>query len=437
MVDQDDKSLQAYLIQHRFPEKKYGGSLARYLLELQSTGEAVIANIECAGLHLQSSEDLTIKIDFVSSPIASFVHLELQLYPIAPTQSALDVERHEKERVSVAFSTYDNDSHGRYHNRTPFEYKSNLGNQPPNGPFDFSNQLLSFEYHKGDHQNVKVPSLHKNMTPADQLYFSWRAKTCTRFGFGIAAELPAKRHYIQRFAEMIDKMIQDGSTMNVVARPVSVVRGVSWPWFAAVPSPVPESYFPWLKPFKHGDPSSILEIRPNGDPELWPLYIKLAFAKRAKGWIKSGLEGGIDFTKVPDPLQIGRLDQVVKFRDEREYLAHILIGYLYEEFHSTQTLKTYLNGLHQCRIMVQDTIDVPRYLLLLNIRPPRVTDRAQAAEGFGLPEEGERVSINIRYNNMDQVWTGKVRSVPPSDGCQRGRHSRGGRDNSEDRSHLV
>jgi predicted RNA-binding protein len=376
------------------------------LLKLQSRAPGVLCNISSGPHSLRSGTDFTIKFELVPSPIGSYFMLELSLYSPPKNATAEQQQRNKDERMYAIFSTYDPEG-DRYANRRPYNYTSKDNNTPPAGPLSFSQQLYDVCYSTGDAREFRE-LLWTNTEAGKQICFSWRSIRCHKFAFSrpLQGLSNASVQAARTFRQLIDHLLSaQRPRIMVVAKPVNVVPRVYWPWFAAIPAPVPESYWPWLYP-PNVDPGEVMQFPPNRPFERSTQYVDVALAKREKGWWNASQP----VTSLPSPLEIAHLDSTFRFLDPRQYVAYVLGAHGYEEVHAKGDLERWFNGRHTCDVFPETASrDRPRYMVLLNIRPPR---KNADAETTALPEAGERVDINITLGLAQQTWTGRVVRIP-------------------------
>lgn len=376
------------------------------LLKLQSRAPGVLCNISSGPHSLRSGTDFTIKFELVPSPIASYFMLELSLYSPPKNATAEQQQRNKDERMYAIFSTYDPEGE-RYADRRPYNYTSKDNNVPPAGPLSFSPQLKDVCYSTGEAREFRE-LLWGSTEPEKQICFSWRSVRCHKLAFSrpLQGLCPSSVQAAQTFRLVIDHLLSaQQPRIMVVAKPVNVVPRVYWPWFAAIPAPVPESYWPWLYP-PNVDPGEVMQFPPNRPFERSTEYADVALAKREKGWWNASQR----VTTLPSPLEIARLDSTFRYLDPRQYVAYVLGAHGYEELHSKGDLERWFNGRHSCDVFPETASrDRPRYMVLLNIRPPR---KNAEAETTALPEAGERVDINITLGLAQQTWTGRVVRIP-------------------------
>ena len=376
------------------------------LLKLQSRAPGVLCNISCGPHSLRSATDFTIKFELVPSPIGSCFMLELSLYSPPKNATAEQQQRNKDERMYAIFSTYDPEGE-RYADRVPYNYTSKDNNVPPAGPLSFSQQLHDVCYSTGDAREFEE-LLWANTEAGKQICFSWRSVRCHRFAFSRPTEglSSASVQAARTFRQLIDHLLSaQRPRIMVVAKPVNVVPRVYWPWFAAIPAPVPESYFPWLFP-PNADPIEVMQFPPNRPFERFSQHVDITLAKHEKGWWNKSTPA----TTLPSPLEIAHMDSTFRFLDPRQYVTHVLGAHGYEELHAKGDLERWFNGRHSCDVFPETSSrDRPRFMVLLNIRPPR---KDADAETTALPEAGERVDINITIGLAQQNWTGRVVRIP-------------------------
>ncbi|TKA79338.1 hypothetical protein B0A55_03455 [Friedmanniomyces simplex] len=403
-----------WFMQQKFPELVTAGhSWPDCLLKLQSTPFSVQCNIACGQHTLQSTEDCVVKFEVAASPIGSFFMIELQLHPL-PSRNATgeDHRRNREERMFAVFCTYD-PAGPQYSDRTPYIYTSNQGNVAPAGPLSFSQQLYDVRYTTADKGASSLPT-HSGMELSLQHCFSWRSTKCVKFAFSrpLNGYTTAATNAAKTFRAMIDYLTSTSTAdITVITRAGARLGDVYWPWFAAVPSPVPESYWPWLHKPDPAKPLDVMQFPPNQPFERSIKYVDCALGVREKNWFTT--KGGPvqDAKLAPTDLKIAKLNICTRFTDERQYLAYTLGAFGYEEVNARKALDRWVNGEHICDIMTDSTLGSRKYMLLLNIRPPRSNDLEMDSDA-SLPAENERVDIVVTSNNEDQLWSGHVVRIP-------------------------
>ncbi|KAK5133881.1 hypothetical protein LTR08_007212 [Meristemomyces frigidus] len=426
MVNQDDATLNGYLYTTTLPDVTYvGNSPKTTLLQLQSRAPSQLCNLKCGPRGITSGKDVALKFTIRPAPIGAHFMIELNLSPMPPQeelnklpkdqQKALR-ELNEKNRMYATFSAYEDRADDKFPNRQRYDYTSKDNNTPPPGPVSFSGQLIDVRYVPGDHKNVEKTLLFPDVQASKQVCFSWQAKRCAKFYFSmdISDLSESKQRTAKTFVDMIAGMLSKGERMEVLARGRADLAQshIWWPWFNAMPAPVPESFFPWLKQLNPKKPMEIMDFRGNGDFELWPGYIDKVMAVRDRGWAQKEFSTAT----ITQPPKIGELrsfEPSLSYSDHREYLAHVLGCYSYEEKDSKQKLNKYYNGPHQCEIFSDGDANDKKYVVLLNIRPPKTTLSMEGGQDQDLPEEDDNVLINIsEMNGHQQTWTGRVVRIP-------------------------
>lgn len=245
--------------------------------------------------------------------------------------------------------------------------------------------------------------------------FRWKAKSVVKYG--LSKPPPSeKMDGVNKFKNIIEQACQNGHTLAVVYSHCKQIHQVYWPFFAAMPSPAPPSYFPWVG-LENENPApgeegwkEIMEFAPNRSFELDPEYVKVALGVRPK---KFNSAGGVASTVAPSDYKIFQLPQTVKFQDLRHYLAVVLGSFAYEAERARSDVGNFYNGEHKCEVWSAEgnTQGTRKYLLLLNIRPRRNIDTGVDA---AIPQANERVLVRIRFGDIDQSWTGHVIEIPAS-----------------------
>ena len=420
MVNHDDTRLKRYLQTHLMPFSDpgiMGIKHSDHILGLQSQAPRMHGNLSCGSLSLHSCPEYKVNLRFTGAPIDAHFKLELLLAPAPANPTEEQQAKSNRERIWVIFPTYVPGQKGQS-DRTPYEYTNSRGNKPWIVKTDFSSQLNNVVYHRGDDFDVPKELCNKDTPAADHMFFSWQAKDCVRFKFShntdnISSKAAAAA---KTFKEMIDKMIggdgHDGRTMRFAAKRQPLVEEVFWPFFCALPNPIPESYFPWLQELDSANPLDIMQVRPNGDCELWSGYIDRTLGIRSgKDWHKKEDTKEFDATLLSPPV-IASLDGITYFTNERMYLAHVLGSFCYEEFNSKKALWRYFNGDHKVEIIPNSQLGSRNYLILLNIRPPNPKQSADKDEQFGLPEVDEMVEVITTLHGSTQKLRGKVVRIP-------------------------
>ncbi|KAK5742662.1 hypothetical protein LTR17_003194 [Elasticomyces elasticus] len=405
-----------WFTQQSFPEPTTSGSSwPDCLLKLQSRVQAIGCNIQCGEHVLRSCDDFTIQFEMVPSPIGSSFKLELQLYPLPRQNTKQDQQRNREQRMTAVFCTYD-PAGPQYETRTPYPYTSNHGNTPPAGPLSFSRQLNEVCYTTADKApaTASLPT-HTGVELQKQQCFKWQSKHCVKLAFSRPLDgcSTATTNAAQTFRAIIQQLTTSTPAVEikVVLRNAPRIGDVYWPWFAAVPAPVPESYWPWLYTLDVTKPLEIMQFPANRPFERSEKWVDCALGVRAKNWW-STKNGPIEDAKVaPKNLQIAKLDATTRFTDEREYLAHTLGAFGYEEVNARKALDRWVNGEHTCDIMPDATLGSRKYMLLLNIRPPRSSSLDMDSDA-SLPAENERVDIVLTSNKELQAWSGHVVRIP-------------------------
>jgi hypothetical protein len=398
--------------QQSIPDGSRGTLWPNCLLKLQSRAPSVACNIACGPHSLRSGTDHTLKFGLVPSPIGSHIFLELSLYVAPKKATAEQLQRTKDERMYAIFSTYDPEGE-RYADRPVYDYTSkDNNNAPPAGPLSFSQQLKDVRCGRyGTDKAAEFSELlFSGKNAGDHLCFSWQSVRCHRFAFSRPLEgrdlQPSAVQAAHTFRQIIEHLVSGSqSTILVATSPLPVMSSVWWPWFAAIPAPVPESYWPWLHQ-PNNDPEEVMQFPANKSFERDSDYVNIALAAREKDWWKS--LGPV--TTLPSPLEIAHLDGVFWFHDPRQYLAYVLGAYEYEQLHSNKSVGPSFNGMHTCDVFpATASNDRPRYMVLLNIRQPSKPGEAEKA---ALPDVGERVNITITLGEVMQEWTGRVVRIP-------------------------
>lgn len=401
-----------YLYQQRFPDVKVSSRSANdCLIKVQSrtplVNRCIISNQSTT---LKPGNDFTLHFDMVPSPIASHFELELGLAPPPNKEKATpQQQQHAKDnRMIATFSTFDADG-PRFGDRQPYEYTSNFNNTPPAGPLSFSQQLYDVTFCTADKMPKGFPLLD-DAEPQKQLVFCWKAKRCTKIAFSLPLDKlkPDAQSAAAKFKNIIESA-SSGEELYVVTNNQPLIASVFWPWFAAIPAPVPESYWPWIFPFDSKDPLQTMRFPPNKPFERLKDYVDKAIAARPKGWTQTQ-----DATKLPEPLTYANFDgPVVHFTDFRQYLAIVLGSHGYEELHGKSNLDRWFNGRHTCDIWPGTWVGSRDVMILLNLRPPLETDVAKVSDSSSLPGVGERVDIHAFFDKDREVdLTGEVIRIP-------------------------
>jgi hypothetical protein len=386
---------------------KGGTNWPECLLKLQSRTQAALCNIACGPYSLRSGDHYTLKFELVTSPIGSYICLDLCLY-VPPKSVKLTEEQHDRvkdKRMYAIFSTYDPEGDERYADRQVYDYRSKDNNVPPSGPLSFSQQLKDVRYSTGEVAEFEH-LLFPGKNARDHSCFSWQSVRCHRFAFSRPLEdiHPSAVEAAQTFRQLIEHLVSGQQPVLVATSPMPLLAKVYWPWFAAIPAPVPESYWPWLHQ-PHVDPAEVMQFPANKPFERDASYVDTALAKREKGWWNS-----TEPVTIPRSLEIAHLDRVFRFHDPRQYLAYVLGAHAYEELHSNKTVGTSFNGPHTCDVFPETSSnDRPRYMVLLDIRQ---ASKLGEVEKDALPDVGERVEINITLGGVRQSWTGRVVRIP-------------------------
>ncbi|TKX27200.1 AAA domain-containing protein 1 [Elsinoe australis] len=288
----------------------------------------------------------------------------------------------------------------------------------PSGALNFSHQLYHVSYNRrSDIRDERLPSWEAEDTSMQHV-FTWRANAATMFSFsrsfsGMDLE-PAALTALQTFKKIIQSALAGRTPLQVVTRKDPRLSASSWPWFAALPAPVPQTYWPWLKPTAGTEPDDLMGSTNRATMELSPYWIEHALAKRdprkTSEWNPQSLPAGF---------KLGTLPSVVQFQDSREYIAHILGSHTYEDFDSKAKVYRYYNGAHTCDV-IPDPQRSNVHLVLLHISAPAVAlsdaqaAAQEAAKETALPEIGERVRIDLPYHSdrPNEEWQGKVVRIP-------------------------
>ncbi|KAK8152634.1 hypothetical protein IWX90DRAFT_490668 [Phyllosticta citrichinensis] len=286
------------------------------------------------------ADDYTVAFAIDTSPLQSFFQLWVNLQPHHPSQT---------ENVIIArFLTYEDPKPDR--NPYPFTGKDGDRTIPP-GPFDFSRQLFDLQHSK--HSN----SVLKNVAQVEQSntdmldVFSWKSRAYVKLAFGIPTQHlgPSVSVAVQKFAAHIDHALASGEPIHALVCKKSLSVQSRFRWLVSMPIPTPVSCWPWMRPFVHvreaQDREGLMEFTRNGFV-LEKEYVRVALGVREKDWFKG-----------PGPLRnltnskISPLPQIVRFRDYRQYLAHMLGGYAYEHQAGLSQTAGFYNGTHTCKVL--------------------------------------------------------------------------------------
>lgn len=391
------------------------------LLRLQSRPIDSLVNIKCGDYTLRSSKEFSVRFEIQPSPQCSYFFLELTLTPPLATKASNEsLHANSAERMAVRFCTYDPAGKNKYADRKPYKYTSNMGNTPPAGELNFSQQLNAVMYRTADELTSLGLPTHEEVELAKQSCWCWRSLTCVKFEFSrpTAHLSPAAQSAATTFRKMIAQLTEKRDYITVVTKNRPLLASVWWPYFCSVPAPVPETWFGWVfppntEPTPEGEEEpGLMRFPPNKPFERDLDYVNCALAIREKkGWYKDDKDGVEDASKYPKDPKLAIIDKAVRFTDEREYLAHILGGFAYEEMHGKSTLDNWVNGDHTCDVFSDDTPGSRKAVILLNVRPPRDQDREHDS-AHALPEEHDRVDINLEMNKVYQTWRGSVIRIP-------------------------
>jgi hypothetical protein len=364
---------------------------------VQSVDPEVACVVYCGDSHLGADDNNNFGVFFriEPSPLQSRFVLELRFGP-AGAQTV----------IAASFATYDDFNGDRQFDRTAHIWTGTHGNVAPRGPLDFSRQLYQVMYRTGADQPA-APLHFRDLAPAVQLNFSWRSDFCVRYGFGYPrAGLPGDVvQAIDMFTAILDQATTRGVRLGVVTKNSPRMPTVFWPWFCCQPSPSVASWWPWLRPLNSNEPDSIMDFSASNF-ELDSAYIDKALGQRSDGWNVPGTAGFQDVNTRPQPLRIAKMKPVHRFTDHREYLAHVLGSYFYEDFDRKNDIAKYYDGEHQVEVFPDDQSGSLRYIILVSIRAP--------SDGEALPEAGENVSVNMTWTAElgEETWTGRVIHVP-------------------------
>ncbi|PNS17971.1 Regulator of nonsense transcripts 1 [Sphaceloma murrayae] len=353
-----------------------------------------------------------------ADPLRPRFVLELRLR--GPPKNAQEAHTlYRADRVSVTFSatppSSSQESKSVATSRKPHQYQY-LGKDtalPPDN-LDFSDELYHVTYRRRSQITDNTLPIWQGEHPETQHVFTWKANSATAFSFSRSfPELDAPaRSALQSFKTIIKSTLA-GSPISVVTRKDPRLSSSSWPWFASLPSPAPQTYWPWLK--STTDPDKLMSFTNRGSLELSSYWIERALLKRDS---KKVLDWKI--SDLPANVQLATLPSVLHFQDGREYIAHVLGAHAYEEFDSKSKIYRYYNGPHLCDIIPHPLSGSNVHLILLHIPPSTsaFTDAQvaaqEAARETALPEIGERVYIDLPYhdNHPNEEWQGKVVRIP-------------------------
>ncbi|KAK5719063.1 hypothetical protein LTR17_015397 [Elasticomyces elasticus] len=409
-VNFQDPTTRAYLLQQKFPDRKNIGDKISTLLDLQSNSPNTLCNIRCGNHQLNSGTDFLVKFVMMPSPIDSYFAIELHLSPAVDNANQTDRDKSHRLRMTAVFPTYvDENPDSKYPNRIRYNYTSNMNNTAPNGPLDFSSALHAVTYKPGDSSSVSTKLLFPKPEPKKQFRFTWKSKGCARLGFNLnlATAPQTIKDAVSAFKKVINEVTTNGGTLELISQGEFTIPLVYWPWFAAIPAPVPHSFFPWLNILTSTNPQAIMVVRPQANFELMRDYITTTLAVRTgKKW-----QDGGPVSTLPKPLNIGQIRARVRFHSAREYIVHVLGCYLYEAQFSIKSMAKEINGQHQADV-IPDPINPKRYMVLLNIAQPGKAVQTADISTQGLPDEGELVAINVNYNGIAQQWNGTVVRIP-------------------------
>ena len=249
-----------------------------------------------------------------------------------------------------------------------------------------------------------APFVLPGVTPAAQLNFSWRADTCTRYGFGNRDGLTVDIiQAIDQFQAILDLATQ-GDRLGVITKNSPRTPTLFWPWFCCQPVPSPESWWPWLKPLNPAEPGAIMDFSSVLCFELDTAYINRALSVRQAGWSEPGREY---VNTVPQPLSLAKLRPVYRFTDHREYLAHVLGSHGYENIHTQSIIANEFNGRRWVD-MFPDEGENMGHLILLELR------MSNKIANEMLPTFGASVTMTVTMNIRlgEEIWTGTVVRVP-------------------------
>ncbi|KAK8179583.1 P-loop containing nucleoside triphosphate hydrolase protein [Phyllosticta citribraziliensis] len=238
---------------------------------------------------------------------------------------------------------------------------------------------------------------------------------------------PSTTLAVQKFVAIIDNAINQGQDIHALVKSPNRRLNTSFQFFVSLPSPTPVSYWPWMRRLIH-------ERKAESGEELFEFsartfelheeYIDMALAMRKGTWYKA--PGAL---LIPDPLNIERLPQVIRFNDERQYLAYVLGGHAYEYQAEQMRVANFSTGTHTCAVYPHKG-GSSKYVILLSIRPglesqgksSSVALMALESDEHTLPQVGERVLMDITVDaeNGQEAWTGAVIKVPKpylKEGC--------------------
>ncbi|TKA80244.1 hypothetical protein B0A49_01434 [Cryomyces minteri] len=396
-----------WALEQRFQATSDDMPVPNTLFRLQSAPYRVECRLFCGNQKLVPPPN-SFAIFFVihTSPIQPMFELELRLFRPPPLIKS-DADRQtadqaRKYKLSVSFLAFDSRDNPSNYERTPFAFAGfGNGGDLPAGPLDFSRQL--FDVCFWQYQSSPLhPSADAwpNVAENKQLVFQWKAIDCVRFSFSRNVQhlAPELQVAVTSFKSIISLALSSNEPLRVLTR--SQPRFLtSWPWFAALPHPVPHSQWPWLARIE--DPQ---------DNENIMDFTRKTFELDSE-WINRALA----------PLEIDKLPRVIQFHDGREYLSRILGCHAYEREASVQNSPRHLNIDRECEVVPHPT-GSRHHMIVLSIETPaprstikdsRVGQPPPSTE-HSLPEVGERVSITIVIDKRvgAEEWNGKVVKTP-------------------------
>ncbi|KAF4547090.1 AAA domain-containing protein 4 [Elsinoe fawcettii] len=291
----------------------------------------------------------------------------------------------------------------------------------------------------------------------EHLVVTWKASSSQAYAFGRdVSQLPRPaQQAAAEFKSIMDQAVKNQDRICIVMVNLKGLLDQAWPRLCSLPVPTPPSYWPWLRSGSTGG-ELLKMINQNGPAKIEndTEWIAKALAstsgstvsgtpgssagQRATSGGVSGsssgqraTSGGVSGSSSLPPTTsssisgsptLADLPLKIKYHDSREYVAHVIGAFSYEEAQNRRNVATTLDGFHICDVAPDGSpigIASNRYIVALSARAPAPkqfdNDReAQKEAQESMVQIGERVRIELTMdkNLGKEEWHGKVVDIP-------------------------
>jgi len=398
-------------------------------------------------LTLRDTPQMPVFLRIAIDSLRPRISLELRFWPRPTDSDGQTNARYNdpSQRVMAEFSAYVEEDFGAqlYAQRVPAHF-----DRPGAYPVPHDERIHNFSSQLFQLQVERVPG--ERLMPLHGT--DWRAQgrnleqlllarwcfskpiryNCVQGPLVLAKLSDAQRARIDEFWRAIDALDGSRQPIEVAARFTEPGFGVSWLRFCSLPSPMPQTYWPWvrrlakkrLRKTRTSEPEMAMQLSTGrGGIELDAHWVARAFAKHDGPGKSSNMAitafrqrpAGYFRTSEPPTRARTSVSAHVQFAGSADYLAHVLGGYAYTRAAERQQ-RWSVDGAQACTIVPDLQRGSSAYLVLMQVKETQAAVGPSSPDDeHARPEPGTPVSITFPGR---VAWQGTVLPMPANLGAK-------------------